>query len=62
MFKAESPGFGKTPRGIMFRGESGEEAGDLSSFDDDDSTVDTVVVGEEFVDEAADVEDRLSFL
>ena len=46
----------------MFRGESGEDAGDLSSFDDDDSTVDTVVVGEEFVDEAADVEDRLSFL
>ena len=56
----EAIGFEKAPSGMMLWGESGDDAGDLSSADVD-STVDTVVVGEEFVDEVAEFDDRLSF-
>ncbi|KAJ6258377.1 hypothetical protein Dda_6417 [Drechslerella dactyloides] len=52
--------FEKTPNGMTSRGESGEDAGDFSSVDDEDSTVDTVVVGDEFVEDVAEVEDKLS--
>jgi hypothetical protein len=49
-------------KGIRFNspeGESGEEAGDLSSAEVE-STVDIVVVGEEFDEDVADIDERLS--